>query len=166
MRYDGRGAAGGRGLVVVGLAAACLIGSVSAQPQNVAQQPAAAPATPSASRSYSYNPEGRRDPFVSLVARGADGQRRQGKPPEGAAGLSVADLVLRGVFMSHGKYLAIIQGPDNKSFTVRVNDRLFDGVVKAITPDEIVLVQEVNDPLSVNKQREVRKPLRFVSEPK
>ena len=35
-----------------------------------------------------------------------------------------------------------------------------DGTVHTITPESVVLMQEVNDPLSLQKQREVRKPLR------
>ncbi len=116
---------------------------------------------------YTYNPEGRRDPFVSLISRGFDSSgRRQGKPAEGVSGMAVADLILKGVFQSRGRYVAIVQGPDNRSYNIRVNDRLFDGFVRAITSNEIVLIQEVNDPLSVSKQREVRKSLRAPSEPK
>ena len=37
---------------------------------------------------------------------------------------------------------------------------MFDGSVKAITPDTVVFSQDVNDPLSLVKQREVRKSIR------
>jgi len=43
---------------------------------------------------------------------------------------------------------------------------LFDAVVKAITADSLVVLQEVNDPLSLQKQRERRKTLRVVEEVK
>ena len=43
------------------------------------------------------------------------------------------------------------------SFT---NWYLMDGVVKSITQDAIVFSQDVNDPLSLVKQREVRKTIR------
>ena len=36
----------------------------------------------------------------------------------------------------------------------------FDGIVRTITRRCVVLMQEVNDPLSLEKQREVRKSLR------
>jgi hypothetical protein len=49
---------------------------------------------------------------------------------------------------------------------VRVNDRFLDGFVRAITADTLVLIQDVNDPLSVTKQREVRKTLRAAVEQK
>jgi hypothetical protein len=37
---------------------------------------------------------------------------------------------------------------------------LFDGTVKAVTADAIVILQNVSDPLSLAKTREVRKLLR------
>ena len=43
---------------------------------------------------------------------------------------------------------------------VRPGDRLMDGSVSTITAQAVVLMQEVNDPLSLEKQREVRKFLR------
>jgi hypothetical protein len=50
--------------------------------------------------------------------------------------------------------------PDGKTYTVRAGDRLMDGSVRSITPQVLILMQEVKDPLSVDKQREVRKYLR------
>jgi hypothetical protein len=135
-------------------------------PQAGQKPPAAtpAPATPPARDSYSYRAEGRRDPFVSLLNRGTDpGQRRA----EGVAGLLAGDVVLRGVLLNRGTYVAIVQGPDGKrQHIVHLNDRFADGVVKAITADSMLILQEVNDPLSLTKQREIRKTLRAVEEVK
>lgn len=50
--------------------------------------------------------------------------------------------------------------PSGRSYTVRPGDRLMDGTVRTITAQAVVLMQEVNDPLSLEKQREVRKFLR------
>jgi len=38
--------------------------------------------------------------------------------------------------------------------------KLADGVIRQITANSVVILQEVNDPLSLEKQREVRKFLR------
>ena len=126
-----------------------------------------APAPPSAGApadgrapAYSYSRDGRRDPFVSLLRKGVDAGQPAGMVAGGAAGMLVNDLVLRGVIQSRGQFVALVQGPDNRTFVVRANDRLADGVVRAITADTIVLFQDVNDPLSPTRQREVRKPLR------
>ena len=115
---------------------------------------------------YSYNPEGRRDPFVSLLRRGTDVTRTQGKASDGVGGMLVNELVLKGIMQSRGHYVALVQGPDNKTYIVRVNERLADGSVRAITADTLVLMQDVNDPLSATKQREVRKTLRVPVEQK
>lgn len=104
---------------------------------------------------YSYRPDGRRDPFVSLVGRGLDAAVvRRG---DGLAGLSTAEIAVRGVLRSRGGYVAMVQGPDQKTHIVRANDRLADGTVKSITPQGLVILQEVNDPLSLVQQKEVRK---------
>ena len=107
---------------------------------------------------YSYNPEGRRDPFVSLIMRGIEAQ--PGKRSDGLASLTTAELVVRGVLNSKGAYIALVAGPDGKTYTAHVNDRVVDGTIRSITPQGLVIVQEVNDPLSLIKQREVRKGLR------
>jgi len=60
----------------------------------------------------------------------------------------------------------MVQGPDLKTYIVHPNDRLFDGTVRAITADSLVILQDVNDPLSLTKQREVRKTLRAIEEVK
>ena len=108
---------------------------------------------------FSYDPEGRRDPFVSLLDRGADLPSARERP-DGLAGLSVNEVALRGVVVGGGSYLAVLEAPDNKTYIVRVADRLFDGAVVEITPNEIVFRQEVSDPLSLVSEREVRIGLR------
>ena len=122
--------------------------------------PVVAAARTSQAPAYSYTPDGRRDPFVSLLRRGIDANRSQGKPADGIGGMLVNDLTLRGVLQSRGQFVALVQGPDNRTYLVHANDRLADGVIRAITVDTIVLIQDVNDPLSPTRQREVRKPLR------
>jgi hypothetical protein len=54
----------------------------------------------------------------------------------------------------------MIQGPDNKTYVVKAGDRLMDGTVKSIVQDAVVFAQDVNDPLSLVKQKEIRKSLR------
>jgi type IV pilus assembly protein PilP len=130
-----------------------------AAPAADAAQPAPQPLPPA--DSFTYNPEGRRDPFVSLLAA-KTGERRSGHTgPEGLglAGLGTDEISVRGVLQSAGGYVAMVQGPDNKTYLVRQNDKLFDGVIKAITAQGLVILQDVNDPLSLVKQKEVRKML-------
>jgi type IV pilus assembly protein PilP len=122
-----------------------------------------APATPEM-EPYTYDPDGRRDPFVSLLSRGAE--VAIGTKVAGLSGIATADLMVRGVLQSRGSYVAIVAGPDGKTFRAHVNDRLLDGVIRSVTPQGIVIMQEVNDPLSLVKQREVRKGLRTAEDGK
>ncbi|MBI1875635.1 MAG: hypothetical protein HYS05_17350 [Acidobacteria bacterium] len=123
------------------------------------KQPPPAPQQPPPPETYTYRPEGRRDPFVSLLNRGLE-VRPAGKAAEGIANLTVAEIVLKGILKSRGSYLAMVQGPNMRTYIVRPKERLVDGVIKDITADSLIIVQDVNDPLSVTKQREVRKTLR------
>jgi type IV pilus assembly protein PilP len=141
-----------------------LVPVVSAQP--AAAPPAQAQAAPAATAQespagYSYDPAGRRDPFVSLVRRGNESARNEtGVRPAGLGGISVGELTLKGTMQSRTGYVALVQGPDLKTYIVKPGDALFDGTIRAITNNAMVLMQEVNDPLSLDKQREVRKVLR------
>jgi Tfp pilus assembly protein PilP len=119
--------------------------------------PAAQPAQ-STPEAYTYDADGRRDPFVSLVARGFEPST--GKKSEGLGGLTTAELVVKGVLHSRNSYIALVSGPDGKTYQAHVNDRLVDGTIRSVTPQGLVIVQDVNDPLSLVKQREVRKGLR------
>jgi Tfp pilus assembly protein PilP len=107
---------------------------------------------------YTYQPDGRRDPFLNLLGQGAE--PAVGRRGEGAAGLAVAEVAVRGVLKSQGALLAMIQGPDNKTYIVREGDKFVDGTVRSVTPQGLIIVQDVNDPLSLVKQREIQKLLR------
>jgi len=123
----------------------------------------AKPDLPAPPPNYEYAPQGRRDPFVSLVNRGEDGKSlgaAAAKRADGAAGIATNELVVRGIVQTRGTWVAMVAGPSGKVFTVRAGDRLADGVVRAVTATSVVILQEVNDPLSLEKQREVRKFLR------
>jgi Tfp pilus assembly protein PilP len=124
-----------------------------------AAPPAADPNAPGAG--YSYDPAGRRDPFVSLTARGGDVPLAAGARPGGVPGLLVGEVTVKGIFKSpKGGFLALLQAPDGRTYSVKQGDKVFDGNVKAITQDTVVFSQDVNDPLSLVKQREVRKSIR------
>jgi type IV pilus assembly protein PilP len=111
---------------------------------------------------FSYNPEGRRDPFVSLLRRGVD----SGPKMAGLGGLGTSEVSLRGVLTSEGDFVGILHGVDSKNYIVRVGDKLSDGTIRSISKDSVVILQQVNDPLSLEKQREVRKLLRQTEEAK
>jgi type IV pilus assembly protein PilP len=148
-----------------------------APPQTAAPAPAApaapaaaAPAaqaekSPAAPENYTYDPAGRRDPFLSLLGSGSDVHPVL-KKGEGPAGMTVAEISVRGVMQSKSGLIAMVQGPDNKTYIVHPGDKLADGSIKSINAQGLVIEQAVNDPLSVVKQREVRKLLRGLEDSK
>jgi type IV pilus assembly protein PilP len=150
-------------IVLVACAASARAQTPAATAPAAAQAPAgsAASSAPPQPESYTYNPDGRRDPFLSLIGTGGD---TRGSAPsrraEGAAGMLVAEISVRGILQSRGGLVAMIQGPDNKTYIVHQGDKLLDGTIKSVTPQGLIVVQEVNDPLSLVKQREVPKLLR------
>ena len=78
----------------------------------------------------------------------------------------MGEVTVKGIVLFEGKLVAMVQAPDDRTYIVRTNDRLLDGAVRAVTPEAVVFVQQVNDPLSLIKEREIRKPLRVVEEVK
>jgi Tfp pilus assembly protein PilP len=132
-------------------------------PGAAAAAPAATPPPPQ--EAYTYKADGRRDPFLNLIGSGTENKVTSRKG-EGAAGMTVGEISVRGVMQSRGALIAMVQGPDNRTYVVHQGDKLLDGTVKSVTPQGLVIVQEVNDPLSLIKTREVRKMLRSLEDAK
>ena len=142
-------------------------GQVPAGQVPASQAPAAAaPAPASDSPAYTYDSEGRRDPFISLLRRGDESERARIARAAGIAGLETSELLLKGTMQSRTGYVALVEGTDKKTYIVKAGDRLSDGTVRTITANLMVILQQVNDPLSLEKQREVRKTLRQTDEVK
>ena len=136
--------------------------------------PAAAKADdqlPSPPADFSYAPGGRRDPFMTLTRadKTAVVTTDPNSRPAGAAGIAVDELTVRGIVLSNGTFVAMVSGAAGvkaQTFSVKAGSKLLDGVVRAIDARSIVIVQQVSDPLSLQKQREVRKLLRTQEEGK
>lgn len=147
-----------------------VVGSVAAgaaQAPASGGQPTAAPSTPSAPApptppaNFVYSVDGRRDPFVALLGTtGKKGSVPAEVRAEGIAGITTDELSVKGLLQSQGTWVAMVSGPAGKVYTVRPGTRLADGTIREITPQYLVVLQQVNDPLSLEKQREVRKFLR------
>jgi len=158
----------------VHISVAALIATLATSTVVQAQAPAAAPPAqtapaaprpdlPSPPANYEYSALGRRDPFVSLINRGTDrsGETEQPvKRAEGVPGMMVSEMTVRGIVQTRGAWVAMVSGIDGKVYTVRAGDKLADGVIREVTAQAVVIMQVVNDPLSLDKQREVRKLLR------
>ncbi len=109
---------------------------------------------------YAYDPAGRRDPFESLlVARERPGDEVQPRP-EGVPGLLISEVDLTGIFVLPDGPVAQVQSASlDKSYLIRVGDRLYDGSVVGISQNEVVFSQIVDDPTALKPFREVVKKL-------
>lgn len=112
---------------------------------------------PSTGDTYRYDPQGRRDPFQSLV--GPAPKLQPGQRPAGVPGFLIDEMKLQGVVQTRQGLVAMINGPDNKGYLVHVGDKVLDGEVIRITPSSVVFRQEVNDPTRIERYREVVKDL-------
>lgn len=116
---------------------------------------------------YSYNSQGRRDPFVSLQRPVAADRGPKTRKP-GMEGFLVQEIALKGIVKTKGGgigqanrpgFIAMFLGADGKSYFVTTGQRLYDGAITAVDATSVTFRQEVTDPLSPVKTREVRKSL-------
>jgi Tfp pilus assembly protein PilP len=112
---------------------------------------------PTTTDTYRYDPQGRRDPFRSLI--GPAPALEPGQRPPGLGGFLIDELKLQGIFRTRQGLTAMINGPDNKGYLIRVGDKVLDGEVIRIAPSSVVFRQEVNDPTRIERYREVVKDL-------
>ncbi len=112
---------------------------------------------PTTADTYRYDPQGRRDPFQSLI--GPKQALEPGKRPPGIPGFLIDELKLQGVLRTKGGLVAMVNAPDNKGYLIRVGDKVLDGEVIRITQSTVVFRQEVNDPTRIERYREVVKDL-------
>ena len=111
---------------------------------------------PTTTDTYRYDPQGRRDPFRSLIG---PAPKLEGDRPPGVAGLLIDEMKLQGVFKTRQGLTGMVQGVDNKGYLLRVGDKVLDGEVIRITPTSVVFRQEVNDPTRIERYREVVKDI-------
>ena len=116
---------------------------------------------------YAYNSGGRRDPFVSLQRPVAADRGPKTRKP-GMEGFLIQEIALKGIVRTAGTgigiagksgHIAMFLGADGKSYFVTTGQRLYDGVITAVDANSVTFRQEVTDPLSPVKTREVRKSL-------
>ncbi len=105
---------------------------------------------------FTYDRRGRRDPFLSVWNKRAEGSR-----PPGVAGMAIAELDLMGIAHTpDGKHrYALVLGTDNTGYNLNEGDQLYDGKVKKIESDRVTFLKKVNDPLSIREYTEIVKRL-------
>jgi hypothetical protein len=106
---------------------------------------------------FTYNPEGRRDPFRSPFGGIGDPMKPR---PAGIVGMMVTEIDLVGVINDpKGGDMAMVTGSDNKGYFLRVGDQVYDGTVIAIDPDQgtVTFRQKVDDPRMIKPYRDIVK---------
>lgn len=81
---------------------------------------------------FSYNPEGRRDPFKDLLG-GRDVKSAAGEPQ-----VSLDDLILFGIIKNKTGYTAIVGTNQGFPLYVKVGDKFSDGYVLAINETQAI----------------------------
>lgn len=108
---------------------------------------------------FTYDPAGRRDPFMSLTEVVA---KKEGPRPKGISGMLVAEVDLVGTIKDRsGGDIAFFMGSDNKGYFLRVGDEVYDGTLIAVSPTtgSVTFRQQVDDPRLIKPYRDVVKRL-------
>lgn len=120
-------------LILGGLAGIAL--AAQEEKPAAAAQPAASVVENLPGPTFSYDPEGRRDPFKNLMA-GRDVKEKTGAG--GLSQLSIGDMTLIGIVKSKGRLTAIISGPQGFPHFVKAGDRFADGYVLSVQEAQAV----------------------------
>ena len=74
-------------------------------------------------------------------------------------GFLIQEVALKGIVKDPKGFTSMLLGTDGKSYFSKVGQRLFDGVITAIDASTVTFRQEVTDPLSSVRSRDVKKTL-------
>ncbi|MBS0168798.1 MAG: pilus assembly protein PilP [Nitrospira sp.] len=107
----------------------------------------------------SYDPSGRRDPFLPMIQLGQQIEQDANLPPLQRVGLT--ELSLIGVLWGNYGYTAMVQTPDGKGYSIRRGTRIGpnNGVVSSITERGIIVQERFTDVYGNKQEREYVKLL-------
>lgn len=114
---------------------------------------------------YVYLPEGRRDPFLAMLRDAGSGGGAQGGTAEvnlpPLQRTPVAELTVIGIVWGGFGYMAMVQTPDGKGYTVQRGARIGNnnGIVSAITEKAVIVEERFTDIYGKKQVREYAKPL-------
>lgn len=141
--------------------------SQSPAAQKKVESPAGPPAAPSARvpmgpspessvSLHTYNPEGRRDPFRSILVTSDLSVNLENLPA--LLRTEVGELHLIGIVWGGFGYSAMVQTPDGKGYTIRVGTLVGPnrGTVRKITERTLTVEERYTDIFGENKVREVK----------
>ena len=132
-------------------------------PQSSGEAGVAEPVVPTGRSGYVYLPEGRRDPFLSVLREaGSEGVKRTDEanlPP--LQRVTVAELSVIGIVWGGFGYMAMVQAPDGRGYAVQRGARIGNnnGIVSAITEKAVIVEERFTDIYGKKQVREYAKPL-------
>jgi len=121
--------------------------SSASESENDAEDPAAS--------EKKYNPNGRRDPFLSPVVNHGGGSGCS----TGKKCLEIGTISLQGIVRSDTGFIAVVSNGLNKAYFLHENDPVFNGYVVKITGDSIVFQETLQDRMGKTFTREVVKKI-------
>ena len=142
-------------------AAILLIGiSLAGLAPLVAQETAAEPPPQTApmlsvQTGFTYNSEGRRDPFKDLLG----GRDLKEKSVIGENQIFIDDLVLFGIVKNQNVFTALIGMPQGFPMFAKVGDKFADGYVLSITATQVVLRKTHERGIPLMRPRDVIKEI-------
>jgi type IV pilus assembly protein PilP len=133
--------------------------TVAVAPGSENAQPAAINPMVEPVRAHSYDPSGRRDPFVPVLQQVGLGPIDPTLPPLQRVGLTEINLIAV-VWGAYGN-AAMVQTPDGNGYTVRRGTRIGpnNGMVTAVTDKGIVVQERFTDVYGSKQEREYVKLL-------
>lgn len=141
-------------------------GSVFAADAKASQQSAAPVPTEAVkapdpvSASYTYDPKGRRDPFMPLIIKEQQQKSKANLPP--LERYDISEFKLSGIVWGGFGYNAILEGPDGKGYFIRQGSIIGPnrGVVKSITKTGVVVEEKYKTYTGQTQRKEIVMPLR------
>ena len=118
--------------------------------------PPPAPDKKSIAPVFSYDPEGRRDPFKDLF--GGE-QLKTKKVVSGLDDMDIEDLSLMGIVKSQNRYEAIVAFADGFPLTLRVGQKLADGYVLSIEAERVTFRKTSDKGIPFSKPQDIVKEI-------
>jgi hypothetical protein len=103
-------------------------------------------------------PQGRRDPFITLVGKQTGSGPAPMLPP-GKGGLQVSTLILQGIVSGPNGMIAVVANPQKSVYFLHVGDELFDGRVEKIEIGSVMFHEVGKDAFGKPVEREVTRKL-------
>jgi hypothetical protein len=104
---------------------------------------------------FTYNPEGRRDPFKDLLA----GRDMRERTAVGVPQIFIDDLVLYGIVKNKNVYTALIGMPQGFPVFAKVGDKFADGYVLSISATQVVLRKTHDRGIPLVRPRDIIKEI-------